>query len=194
MRDREVTAIVLAGGRSTRFGRDKLAEPMDGVPLLLHAVEAARSAASEILVVVRPGAQPDFPPDVRVVHDPTPFEGPLVGLLAGLRAATDDTVLVAAGDTPVLVPAVLDALLSAFERGDADAVLLARSGRPEPFPMVLRRQRAQEVAERLVEAGERRLLALTEVLSIQVIDEATWRSLDPDGHTVHDIDTPADLP
>ncbi|MGH2474787.1 MAG: NTP transferase domain-containing protein, partial [Candidatus Limnocylindrales bacterium] len=29
-----IGAIVLAGGRSSRFGRDKLAEPMDGRPLL----------------------------------------------------------------------------------------------------------------------------------------------------------------
>lgn len=194
MTARLVTAIVLAGGRSRRFGRDKLAEPIDGIPLLLHAIDAVRPVVGDILVVLPPGTERDVPPDVRVIHDPAPFEGPLVGLLEGLRAVTGETVLVAAGDTPVLVPAVLEALLEAFDQGGADAVLLERAGRPVPFPMVLRRHRAQEVAVGLVETGERRLLALTEALSIQVIDEATWRSLDPDARTVHDIDTPADLP
>ena len=39
-----VAAIVLAGGRSSRFGRDKLAEPVDGRPLLDHAIDAVRPA------------------------------------------------------------------------------------------------------------------------------------------------------
>ena len=40
-----VSAIVLAGGASTRFGRDKLAEPVDGRPLLHHAAEAVAAVA-----------------------------------------------------------------------------------------------------------------------------------------------------
>jgi molybdenum cofactor cytidylyltransferase len=46
-------AIVLAAGRSTRFGRaDKLFAPLDGVPLILHAIRAARAAPAVRVIVV----------------------------------------------------------------------------------------------------------------------------------------------
>ena len=53
-----ISVIVLAGGRSRRFGRDKLAEPVDGRPLLHHAIDAVRPIATEIIVVAAPGASP----------------------------------------------------------------------------------------------------------------------------------------
>ena len=49
------------------------------------------------------------------------------------------------------------------------------------------------VANRLIHDGERRLRALTGTLTTRVIPESTWRTLDPNGLTLRDIDTPADL-
>ena len=81
--DPRVSVVILAGGRSSRFGRDKLAEPVDGRPLLRHAIDAVRPIATEIVVVAAPDATPDVPADVRVVHDPVAFEGPLAGARRG---------------------------------------------------------------------------------------------------------------
>jgi molybdopterin-guanine dinucleotide biosynthesis protein A len=61
------------------------------------------------------------------------------------------------------------------------------------MPMALRRRRAQAAAGTLLDAGERRLRALSHVLDAEVIPEATWRLDDPTGATLRDIDTPADL-
>ena len=80
-----ISVIVLAGGRSSRFGRDKLAEPVDGRPLVHHAIDAVRPIATEIIVVAAPGANPALPMDVTLVHDAVAFEGPLAGLLGGTR-------------------------------------------------------------------------------------------------------------
>lgn len=212
MIDRHVTAVILAGGRSSRFGRDKLAEPLDGRPLLEHAIEAVRPHATEILVVTAPGATPAVPEDVTVVHDPVAFEGPLAGLLAGLRVAAGPVVLVVGGDMPALVGAVIESMLAeldapniadapktadAPETPDApariDAVVLEHDGRARPLPMVVRLEPALTVAGRLVGEGERRLRALADALATRVVPEPNWRSMDPDGLTLRDIDTPADL-
>lgn len=193
-----VSAIVLAGGRSSRFGRDKLAELVGGRPLLQHAIDAVRPYASEVLVVIAPDAVPVVPPavpaHVLVVRDSVAFEGPLAGLLAGLGAARESTVLITAGDMPELVPDVVQALLAALESTGAEAAVLDHDGRPRPLPMAVLREPALAAAARLIAAGERRLGALTETLATNVIPEATWRALDPDGRTMRDIDTPADLP
>ena len=191
---RRVSGIVLAGGRSSRFGRDKLAEPIDGRALLLHAIDAVRPLVSEVLVVVGPGARPAVPPDVRIVHDAAPFEGPLAGLLAGLGAANELIVLVTAGDMPELVAGVVEVLLTALNAPGTDVAVLGHGGQALPLPMALRRDAGMAATAGLVETGERRLRALIDALATTVIAEATWRVLDPEGRTVRDIDTPADLP
>ena len=165
MNTRRVSAVILAGGRSIRFGRDKLAEPLDGRPMLDHAIDAVRPFATEILVVAAPDSDPPLPDGARLIHDPVAFEGPLAGALAGLGAARGSIVLV-----------------------------LEHDGRARPLPLVLRREPALATAQRLFTTGERRLRALPEALATSTIPEATWRALDPAGLTLRDIDTVEDRP
>ena len=59
-----VAAIVLAGGRSSRFGRDKLVEPIAGRPMLDHVIDRLRPMVADIVVVVSSDARPGVPADV----------------------------------------------------------------------------------------------------------------------------------
>ena len=204
MTQRRVSAVILAGGRSSRFGRDKLAEPIGGRPLLEHAIDAVRPLATQIIVVGAPAiAGPGWStwqhsdlalsPDVSLVQDSVAHEGPLVGLVVGLRAARETLVVVVGGDMPTLVASVIEALLSQLDDPEIDVAVLHHEGRARPLPMAIRRVAGLAAAERLVEGGERRLRALADALVTRVIAEPTWRLLDPDGLTIRDVDTPADL-
>lgn len=194
MTEPRVSAIVLAGGRSSRFGRDKLAEPLGGRALLDHAIAAVSPLARETIVVARPDEPPHVPLGTILVHDPSPFEGPLVGLVTGLRGATQPVALVVGGDMPTMVPSVLEALIARLDDPTVDAAVLEDNGRRRPLPAALRTSPTMSVAERLVAAGERRLGALIEAVATAVLDEPTWRTLDPDGRTTRDVDVPADVP
>ncbi len=192
-------AIVLAGGRSARFGRDKLAEPLDGRTLLMHAIEAVLEIETglDLVVVGAPGAAPSIPAGARLVHDPRAFDGPLAGVATGLAALAPsvDRVVVVGGDMPGLVPAVLRLLASSLADEPAVAlVLLAGDDRSRPLPAAIRRAEGARAADTLLAAGERRLRALAEVLPTTVIPASAWRPLDPAGATLGDVDTPADLP
>jgi len=190
---RRVTGVVLAGGRSSRFGRDKLAERIDGRTLLDSAIDGVTPAATEILVVAAPDGAPDLPAGVRLVHDPVAFEGPLAGVAAGLKAARQPIVLVVGGDMPTLVGAVIDSMLAALDAPGVEAVVLEHEGKARPLPVAIHRDSALAAADVLLASGERRMRALIETLETTVIPETTWRALDPYGMTVRDIDTPADL-
>lgn len=207
MTQRRVSAVILAGGRSSRFGRDKLAEPVEGRPLVEHAIDAVRPFATQILVVGAPAdadvgvgwpmwqdSDLSLPPDVSLVHDSVAHEGPLVGLIGGLRAARETLVVVVGGDMPTLVASVIEALLTELDDPEIDAAILQHEGRARPLPMVIRRAAGLAAAESLVEGGERRLRALGDALVTRVMAEPAWRLLDPDGLTIRDVDTPADLP
>jgi molybdenum cofactor guanylyltransferase len=189
----DVSAIVLAGGRSSRFGRDKLAEPLAGRTLLERSIDAVRLVAGEIVVVTTVDGRLQLPEGIVAIADPTPFEGPLVGLLTGLRRVTQPCILVVGGDMPTMVGAVLEAMLAGLDDPVFEAVTLEHEGLARPLPAVMRAAQATGAVERLVATGERRLRALYHEVATLAIDERTWRKLDPEGQTIRDIDTPADL-
>lgn len=187
---------MLAGGRSTRFGRDKLVEPYRGVPLLHHAVLRLAEVCDEMVVVVAPEApDPSLPVGVsaRVARDPTEGEGPLAGVYAGLLATRADVAIVAGGDMPELQIPVLLEMLRVSAESPVEAVALADGERFRPLPCVVRVERAVDVAHALLHSGRRRLRDLLDALRTAVVDEGTWHALDPQRRTLVDVDEPADL-
>ncbi len=191
-----LTGIVLAGGRSSRFGRDKLAEPHRGEPLLHHALRRLAEVCGEIVLVLPPGSPEPALPDgapVRVARDPVPYEGPLAGAHAGLLATRTELALLAGGDMPEPVPAVIREMVRRAEATGAAAVALRHGGRLRPLPSLVRTEPARRAAATLLARGERRLRALLEALGPTALEEDAWTALDPGRRTLLDVDEPGDL-
>jgi molybdopterin-guanine dinucleotide biosynthesis protein A len=187
---------VLAGGRSRRFGRDKLAELREGHPLLHHPVQRLFDVCDEVIVVLSPDADdPPMPSGVRVTfaRDADPDRGPLAGVAAGLRASLAKRAVVAGGDMPDLQTGVLREMLRASRETGAVAVVLSDGGEATPLPCVLSVPPAADAAENLLEGGRRSLRDLLAAVRTVVVDEPTWVALDPERRTLVDVDEPADL-
>lgn len=120
------TGAVLAGGASTRMGKDKAFVAVDdGRPMARVAVDALRGAgATEVLVVGGDGdrLRAEVDAGLRAVPDRWPGEGPLGGITTALAAARDGVVVVLACDLPRVTPAAVRAVLEAMEFG-ADAAV-----------------------------------------------------------------------
>ena len=189
------SGIVLAGGRATRFGSDKLAVTLDGVALVRRAVDALAAVTDGVIVVLPPGVErDDLPGDVTVTHDLQKGEGPLAGLHTGLLAAVrTEEVLVAGGDMPALQAPVLRLLLDTLDDASVDAAALADGDRPRPLPIALRTWPAADAVHSLLHAGRRRLHDVLDQLRTAVIDEPTWTAMDPGRLTLRDVDEPDDL-
>ena len=106
----DCTAILMAGGKSSRMGRDKAWLDYHGRPLWQAQLEKL-GFAREILISVRETTFTGKPPGYRVVHDEVNGKGPLAGLHAGLKAATFDRVLVLAVDMPEMTTGYLRGLV-----------------------------------------------------------------------------------
>jgi molybdopterin-guanine dinucleotide biosynthesis protein A len=198
-RARSVSGIVLAGGRSSRFGSDKLAARYGDSTLLDRAVAAVGSVASEVIVVLAPGDDRPLPATsvpVQRAIDPEPFGGPLVGLLAGLEAAREPVAIVVGGDMPTLAPDVLRMMIGLLlaSEGARDAAVLVQRGEMRPLPGAVRNGAATQAARHLLGEGERSLLALIRSLPALLVAEGDWRPLDPMAATLLDVDVPGDLP
>jgi molybdopterin-guanine dinucleotide biosynthesis protein A len=191
-----VVGIVLAGGRSERFGRDKLAEEYQGRPLLHHPVSALLEVCDRVIVVIAPDAEePPMPAGAAVAfaRDDVEDEGPLRGLAAGLQVANAEWIVLAGGDMPELQPVVLLEMLRAGVETGVAAVSLADHGQERPLPCVLRRAPASEAVATLLQAGRRSLRDLLAAVTGNVIDEPTWTALDPERRTLTDVDEPGDI-
>ncbi len=121
-----VAVVVLAAGRSSRMGaQHKLLLPWrDGEPILRHVVSGALALGPlEVVVVVRPdmfalaGALAGLP--VRLVGNPQWTAGMGTSLAAGIGALGPDTqaALVLLGDSPDVDPAIIAALVAAYQTG-----------------------------------------------------------------------------
>jgi molybdopterin-guanine dinucleotide biosynthesis protein A len=185
-------AVVLAGGRSTRMGRDKASLPLRDGTLLSHVVATLREVVGEVVVVSRRGqALPPLPPGLPVVpaHDDVEDRGPLGGLAPGLAASTKEAVYASSCDAPLLKAAFVRTL---FERlGDADVAVPEAQGRLHPLAAVWRRSVLPHVLEALGE-GRLRPVHVIERVRHVVVPEAVLRAVDPGLDSLRNLNTPAD--
>lgn len=157
-----VIGLLLAGGESRRMGgEDKGQQPWRGRPMAQWVVESLTAVVPGLIVSANQAEAFYQPLALAVVADPVPFrhQGPLAGLLAGLRQAEQlghQAVLVSPCDTPALSPALLRHLLDEFEAGGGRPVIADCDGRVHPlhgvYPVALWPQ-----LERQLQAGNRRV-------------------------------------
>lgn len=120
MKSDSLTAVLLAGGRSRRMGRDKAFLDVGGQPLWCRQAAKLEAVAGEVFLSVRDAeSAPESP--MRKIFDPSGARGPLGGLAAALRAAGFARVLVLAVDLPAMTPEFLR-LLAAGASADCGLV------------------------------------------------------------------------
>jgi len=178
-------AIVLAGGGSTRFGSDKTRARLGGSTLLERVLDTAAPLVDD-LVVVGPWA----PPGRDRVLEAERLQGPLRGLVEGLRHVEAEHALVLGADHPFLQPALLGALLE--RRGEGDAVVPVGPEGPEPL-VACYRTGVLGRAEQLLADGRRSMRALLGEVRTRWLGEAEWRPADPEGRSFLDVDRSSDL-
>ena len=100
------SAIILAGGQSSRMHRNKAFLRLDGIPLVERTLDLLNDIFAEVLISSN---EPELyrTYDVPVVRDQVTGHGPIAGLQAGLTAARYEACFFAACDMPFLDPALI---------------------------------------------------------------------------------------
>lgn len=181
--DERTTGVVVAGGRSTRFGdREKALAELDGRPMLANVVATLAEIADTVVLNCRPDQRAAFADalgsvdaDIGWALDEAPDEGPLAGLATALAAVDTDRAVVLGCDMPL---AEADALVGLGARlGDGDAVVPRTEGGPEPLHAVYRVDETRKAARATLDDSERSLRALLDRLAVDYVDTVPTRSL-----------------
>ena len=189
--------VVLAGGRSSRMGRPKALLEWDGRTAVEHAVAVVREGVDggPVCVVRAPGQElPAL--DALVAEDPVVFAGPLAALTEGLAAlAGRCEVAFACGvDTPLVVPALVRAVVRSLREGD-DAVVPVIGGRAQPLLAAYRVDLAPRLGELLVQ-GLRGLKDVPGTAAVRALSEAELladdelAAADPELRSARNANTP----
>jgi molybdopterin-guanine dinucleotide biosynthesis protein A len=164
----DLTAFILAGGKSTRMGADKAFIELDGRTLLVRALELARSVTPDVHIVGDPAKFATF---ASVVEDIFPNCGPLGGIHAALRSSQTELNLILAVDIPFVSAALLRYLIDRARQSASAAVTVAHSGgNCQPLCAIYRRNFA-DAAENSLRAGHYKIDKLFEATSTQTITE-----------------------
>lgn len=186
-----VTPYVLAGGRSTRMGRDKAFLELDGVSLLEFALRRtqglgeARILSGDAEDMERRARLAQFGP---TVPDRVANAGPLGGIDAALADAPGEWVMVVPVDQPFLPAEALEAWFAEVSATGVKAAWLAHPGGTEPLPLLVHRSLGPAVEAALLH-GERRVLTVMQAVVPGAV--ATFRR---ETEWFRNLNSPGDLP
>ena len=185
----DVSAFILAGGKSARMGTDKAFVLLDGRTLLARMLHLARQLTSNVHIIGDPAK---FAPFAPTIEDIFPGCGPLGGIHAALRSSRTDLNVILAVDVPFVSLALLDYLISRATSSNANVTLARAAGGFQPLCAIYRRFFA-DAAENALLAGHCKIDTLFAPTTTQVIEEAELEASGFSPRIFRNLNTPEEL-
>ncbi len=182
-------SIILAGGKSIRMGQDKVAVLFEGEPLLSRAIRILKDLFGEVIVVTNQEI-PFSLGGAKAIRDDVPYQGPLGGIKAGLKASSYDVNFVVAVDMPFISPQVISYL--AGLAGGADVVVPRTGDGIEPLFAFYSKRCLPAITKTMV-GGERKVISLFPYVNLKVVSYLEICHLDGADKTFININTEREL-
>jgi molybdenum cofactor guanylyltransferase len=181
--------LILCGGQSKRMGRPKAWLPFGQEVLLQRVVRIVAEVVGPVVVVAAENQDvPLLPQNVELIRDPVAQQGPLFGLITGLRAISGraDAVYLSACDHPMLTSSWIRQIL--VELSDADIAIPNVGGKLHPLAAAYRVD-LLGVAESLFRSGHRRMMDLCAAANTRELPKSHFLDLMP----LTNLNSPEDL-
>jgi molybdopterin-guanine dinucleotide biosynthesis protein A len=192
------SAIILAGGVSSRFGQDKGLLQLANKPLVRHVLDAISTLVDEKMVVASSKVQAEnyakvLGSDVNVLIDVDDAQSPLVGALTGFKEAHGRYALLLSCDTPFVSRDVVSLL---FELCINRNAVIPRwpNGYIEPLQTVYCAKPAYEATKNALSEGKLNMQSMIDRLrSVRYVSTLVLQQLDPGLRTFFNVNTLLDL-
>ena len=185
----KIGGVVLAAGRSTRMGSNKLLADFRGKPLVRHAVEAMLASAARPVIVVTGHQESEVRAalgglEVTFTANPDYAQGLSTSLKAGLAALPGDAggAIIALGDMPLVKPAIIDRLIAAYSPAESRTIIVPVHDGERGNPVLWG---SRHFPEMMTLSGDRGGRLLMERFAEEVVEIAAHSDA-----VLADIDTP----
>ncbi len=168
------TAVIFAGGKSSRMGEDKALLPLGKYPSMTELqFRKLQTLFSNVYVSTK---EDKFDFDAPLIQDHYPQSSPMVGLASVLAKLPDAPLFILSVDMPLLTTKEIERLLQHYERSDPQPdILIAKSPRGlEPLCGIYHPRILSKVVD-LINTDTHRMRALLDQVDTQVLvfDDAT---------------------
>jgi molybdenum cofactor guanylyltransferase len=184
----------MAGGASSRFGRDKALAEVGGIPMIARMIEVLQRVAKKVTIVGPLEKYANF--GVEIVRDRWAGEGPLGGIITALEDAAKSPAdggwnLILSCDMPFLTPEWLVFLSERAAKSKAQVVYPHSTSGPEPLCACWQTGAATKLRSGF-ERGVRKVTEGIALLQAEVLDEQDWKRFDSAGRLFWNMNTAAD--
>ena len=150
---KNITGIILSGGKSSRMGRDKGFLLFEGKPFVQYSIEALKPLVSNIIIVSNHRDYDVFGLDR--IEDHIENAGPLAGIYSGLKHTKTEYNLVLSCDIPLITSEILKKLIDAID-DETEIIQIESEGKTMPL-IALYKKQCEHIFIKLLNEGERRL-------------------------------------
>ena len=185
------TAIILAGGKSTRMGFDKALLNICGRPVVQMIMSQLREIFDDIVVVTN-NPEGFTGLDARITVDILKDSGPLGGIHAGLTVSKSKYAFLTACDMPILSPEYAKYMVEIARKEMPDAVISQKGEWIEPFHALYSKDLAEDI-KRNVEKGMYKIFDVIKTKKVVRISESKVREFSPDLGIFTNLNNMADL-
>jgi len=161
-----ISAMILAGGKSSRMGRDKASLPFRGMSLLEWQVQ--KLSGLGIKDIMLSGCRQSLE-GTRTIPDEYSCRGPLSGIHACMKQALNPCCLTLSVDMPLVPDEVFAALAQAHLDGDAPITLLQHGGKWEPL-LGIYNCSLYQMAELILKSEKTAVRRLLDETGFQLVD------------------------
>jgi len=186
---KQLAGFILAGGESSRMGRDKALLELNGVALVARTARLVETVSGRPAIVGAPERLGGF--GFTVISDDWPGAGPLGGIATALRATNASWNLIVACDLPYLTKAWLGHIVALALASAADAVLPMNERGAEPL-CAMYQKKCEHVIRAALERGTRKVTDGLAGLRVESIEPAEWKAFDSEGLLFKNMNSPAD--
>lgn len=187
-----MTSIILAGGKSSRLGRNKAIQVIEGKSLIQRVVDRLAIMSTEIIIVTARGEAVPFSSSVktRTVADIYPGKGPLAGIYSGLTVSSSLRAIVVGCDTPFLSVSLLEYMTQICTAFDIVVPLIKNE--VEPLCAVYSKNCLAPI-QQLLERDERQIIGFFDMVKVKYLEEDQINRFDPEHLSFFNINNQADL-
>ena len=189
----DISCIILAGGKSIRFGHDKVLEKIGNTSLLEQVISHTDPISKDIIIVTakeRAFAQLASHPKVKIVNDIFPGQGSLGGIYTGLVESKSLYNLVVAADMPFLNESLLRYMIKVAD--GYDFILPHVNNWYEPLHAIYSRNCIGPIKS-ILDQGKKVIVELFNYVKVRYVEAEEIDRFDPQHISFFNINTREDL-
>lgn len=192
----EISSVILAGGKSKRFGKNKAFLKIGGRILIDQIVEKMGRLSNEIIIVTNILKKFDYLPkkfdylNVKLIKDIIKYKGSLGGIYSGILFAKNNSIFVVACDMPFLNIPLLKYIISFFQ--DYDVVIPKINNFFEPLHAIYSKKCIKPI-KRLIDENNLKIIDFFKDVNVKFVKKNEIEKFDPDFLSIFNINTLEDL-